>query len=186
MGRTWRRNVYVLSCKHGITHKTIFTNAERYITEELKALEEKILSSQEKILILENELFNNLKLEIISYLQDILKTSQIVAKIDIFCSFAKDALEHNYICPIITNTQELYIKDGRHPVVERILKNGEFVSNDVSFNENSKIIIITGPNMAGKSTYLRQTALIVIMAQIGCFVPFTGGSELFSSQPSNV
>ncbi|MDR0617689.1 MAG: DNA mismatch repair protein MutS [Endomicrobium sp.] len=159
-----------LAPKHYIRKQTL-TNAERYITEELKALEEKILSSQEKILILENELFNNLKLEIISYLQDILKTSQIVAKIDIFCSFAKDALEHNYICPIITNTQELYIKDGRHPVVERILKNGEFVSNDVSFNENSKIIIITGPNMAGKSTYLRQTALIVIMAQIGCFVP---------------
>jgi DNA mismatch repair protein MutS len=155
---------------HYIRKQTL-TNAERYITEELKVLEEKILSSHEKILILENEIFNNVKLEIALYLQDILKTSQIISEIDIFCSFAKDALEYNYVCPTIIDSQELYIKDGRHPVVERILKNGEFISNDVTFDQNSRVIIITGPNMAGKSTYLRQTALIIIMAQIGCFVP---------------
>jgi DNA mismatch repair protein MutS len=159
-----------LAPKHYIRKQTL-TTAERYITEELKVLEEKILSSQGKILVLENEIFNKLRLEISLFLHDILKTSQIIAEIDIYCSFAKDALEYNYVCPGITSTQELYIKNGRHPVVERILKNGEFISNDITFDENSKIIIITGPNMAGKSTYLRQTALIIIMAQIGCFVP---------------
>ncbi|MDR2395886.1 MAG: DNA mismatch repair protein MutS [Endomicrobium sp.] len=159
-----------LAPKHYVRKQTL-ANAERYITEELKVLEEKILYSQEKILILENKIFNNLRLEIALYLRDILKTSQIISEIDIFSGFAKDALEYNYVCPAIVDSQELYIKDGRHPVVERILKNGEFISNDIAFDENSKVIIITGPNMAGKSTYLRQTALIIIMAQIGCFVP---------------
>ncbi|GHT04193.1 DNA mismatch repair protein MutS [Endomicrobiia bacterium] len=156
--------------KHYVRKQTV-TAGERYITEELKILEEKILSAQEKTLRLENSLFNNLVQEISVFTADILKTSQIISEIDIFCGFAENATEYNYVCPKISEGRELSIKDGRHPVVERILKNGEFTANDIAFDENSKIMILTGPNMSGKSTYLRQTALIVIMAQIGSFVP---------------
>jgi DNA mismatch repair protein MutS len=159
-----------LAPKHYTRKQTVATG-ERYVTEELKALEEKILSAQEKTLRLESDIFNTLRQEISLFAADILKTSQIVSEIDIFCGFAADALEYNYVCPVVSNGKELHIKDGRHPVVERILKNGEFTANDISFDEDSKIMILTGPNMAGKSTYLRQTALIVIMAQIGSFVP---------------
>jgi DNA mismatch repair protein MutS len=156
--------------EHYVRKQTVVTG-ERYITEELKTLEEKILSAQEKILRLESDIFNTLRQEISLFTSDILKTSRIISEIDIFCGFAGDALEYNYVCPVISNDKDLHIKDGRHPVVERILKNGEFTANDISFNENLKIMILTGPNMSGKSTYLRQVALIVIMAQIGSFVP---------------
>jgi DNA mismatch repair protein MutS len=159
-----------LAPKHYVRKQTV-TTGERYITEELKTLEEKILSSQEKILRLESDIFNTLRQEISLFTSDILKTSKIISEIDIFCGFASNALEYNYVCPVISNSKDLHIKAGRHPVVERILKIGEFTANDISFNENSKIMILTGPNMSGKSTYLRQTALIVIMAQIGSFVP---------------
>ncbi|MDR0956264.1 MAG: DNA mismatch repair protein MutS [Endomicrobium sp.] len=159
-----------LTPKNYIRKQTVVTG-ERYVTEELKTLEEKILSAQEKTLRLESDIFNILKREITLFIADILKTSRIIAEIDIFCVFAKDALEYNYICPIISNSKELYIKDGRHPVIERILKPGEFTTNDISLDEKSRIMILTGPNMSGKSTYLRQTALIVIMSQIGSFVP---------------
>lgn len=134
-------------------------------------MEEKILSSQEKILRLESDIFNSLRQELSLYTSDILKTSQIISEIDVFCGFASNALEYNYVCPKISNSKELSIKDGRHPVVERILKTGDFTANDVFFNEQSRIMILTGPNMSGKSTYLRQIVLIVIMAQIGSFVP---------------
>ncbi|MDR3195392.1 MAG: DNA mismatch repair protein MutS [Endomicrobium sp.] len=159
-----------LAPKHYVRKQTVATG-ERYITDELKALEEKILSSQEKILRLESDIFNSLRQELSLYTSHILKTSRIISEIDVFCGFASNALEYNYVRPKISNTKNLSIKDGRHPVVERILKNGEFTANDVSFNEKSRIMILTGPNMSGKSTYLRQTALIVIMAQIGSFVP---------------
>ncbi|MDR3112616.1 MAG: DNA mismatch repair protein MutS [Elusimicrobiota bacterium] len=156
--------------KHYVRKQTI-TNGERYITDELKIFEEKVLSCDEKILRIESELFNNLRREIAVFAEQILRTSQIISEIDVLCGFAKNALECNYTRPKITNGKELFIEEGRHPVVEKILKNGEFTANDVSFDENSKVIILTGPNMSGKSTYLRQTALIAIMAQIGSFVP---------------
>jgi len=159
-----------LAPKHYVRKQTVATG-ERYITDELKSLEEKILSSQEKILRLESDIFNSLRQELSIYTSDILKTSQIISEIDVFCGFASNALEYNYVCPKISNSKELSIKDGRHPVVERILKTGDFTANDVFFNEQSRIMILTGPNMSGKSTYLRQIALIVIMAQIGSFVP---------------
>jgi DNA mismatch repair protein MutS len=158
-----------LAPKHYVRKQTVATG-ERYITEELKSLEEKILSSQEKILRLESDIFNSLRQELSLYTSDILKTSQIISEIDVFCGFASNALEYNYVCPKISNTKELSIKDGRHPVVERILKTGDFTANDVFFNEQSRIMILTGPNMSGKSTYLRQISLIVIMSQIGSFV----------------
>jgi DNA mismatch repair protein MutS len=159
-----------LTPKHYVRKQTVATG-ERYITDELKSLEEKILSSQEKILRLENDIFNSLRQKLSLYTSDILKTSQIISEIDVFCGFASNALEYNYVCPKISNNKELSIKDGRHPVVERILKTGDFTTNDAFFNEQSRIMILTGPNMSGKSTYLRQIALIVIMAQIGSFVP---------------
>ncbi|MDR1433952.1 DNA mismatch repair protein MutS [Candidatus Endomicrobiellum devescovinae] len=159
-----------LAPKHYVRKQTVATG-ERYITDELKSLEEKILSSQEKILRLESDIFNSLRQELSLYTSDILKTSQIISEIDVFCGFSSNALEYNYVCPKISNSKELSIKDGKHPVVERILKTGDFTANDVFFNEQSRIMILTGPNMSGKSTYLRQIALIVIMAQIGSFVP---------------
>jgi DNA mismatch repair protein MutS len=159
-----------LTPKHYVRKQTV-TAGERYVTEELRILEEKILSVREKTLRLESSIFNTLIQEISVFNADILKTSQVISEIDIFCGFAENATEYNYVCPKISEGIELSIKDGRHPVVERILKNGEFTANDITFDENSRILILTGPNMSGKSTYLRQTALIVIMAQIGSFVP---------------
>lgn len=160
-----------LAPKHYIRKQTL-ANCERYITEELKNLEAKILSSQEKTLRLENELFNILRQELSSFTEDILKTSQAAAEIDIFCAFARNALDYNYARPGINEGFDLNIEQGRHPVVERILKAGEFVANDIDFKcESSRIMILTGPNMSGKSTYLRQNALITIMAQTGSYVP---------------
>ncbi|MDR1940952.1 MAG: DNA mismatch repair protein MutS [Endomicrobium sp.] len=159
-----------LAPKHYIRKQTL-ANCERYITQELKTLEEKILSSQEKTLRLESEIFNGLRRELSLRAGEILKTSQIISEIDIFCGFASNALEYNYSCPQINEENTLSIEEGRHPVVERILKNGEFTANDVHFDDSSRIMILTGPNMSGKSTYLRQTALITIMAQTGSFVP---------------
>lgn len=155
---------------HYIRKQTL-TNCERYITEELKSLEDKILSAQEKTLRLESEIFNTLKQDLALSTVDILTTSQIIAELDIFCGFAENAIEYNYSCPEINDSKDLSIEEGRHPVVERILKQGEFVANDTEFNADSSILILTGPNMSGKSTYLRQTALIAIMAQTGSFVP---------------
>ncbi|MCL1972120.1 MAG: DNA mismatch repair protein MutS [Endomicrobia bacterium] len=160
-----------LAPKHYIRKQTL-TNCERYITEELKTLEAKILSAQEKTLRLESELFNILRQELSDFTVDIFKVSQTVAEIDIFCGFAQNALDYNYVCPKINSGLDLHILEGRHPVVERILKSGEFVANDADFKcDSSRIMILTGPNMSGKSTYLRQNALIAVMAQTGSFVP---------------
>ncbi|MCL2144882.1 MAG: DNA mismatch repair protein MutS, partial [Endomicrobia bacterium] len=160
-----------LAPKHYVRKQTL-ANGERYITEELKNLEAKILSAQEKTLRLESELFNILRQKLSAYAMDILQTSRAVAEIDIFCCFAQNALDHNYVCPKMNDSLNLNIQDGRHPVVERILKAGEFVANDIDFRcDTSRIMILTGPNMSGKSTYLRQNALITIMAQTGSFVP---------------
>ncbi|MDD2524216.1 MAG: DNA mismatch repair protein MutS [Endomicrobiaceae bacterium] len=152
--------------------KQTLTNSERYITQELKTLEEKIISAQDKIIKLETEIFVTLRQEIASYSQHILLLSSMIAELDIYLSFAQNAIVYNYSCPVITNDKDLILKDARHPVVEQILKDGFFVANDISLNDTTKrIMILTGPNMSGKSTYLRQVALIIIMAQIGSFVP---------------
>ncbi|MDR0822882.1 MAG: DNA mismatch repair protein MutS [Endomicrobium sp.] len=156
--------------QHYIRKQTV-VNGERYITPELKDFEEKILSAQEKIIRLESHLFTLLKQELSDFSADILKTAHIIAELDIFQSFAQNALQYDYCRPDMDDSKELSIVDGRHPVVERILKTGEFAANDIDFNEDNRILLLTGPNMSGKSTYLRQTALIVIMAQIGSFVP---------------
>ncbi|MDR0427449.1 MAG: DNA mismatch repair protein MutS [Dysgonamonadaceae bacterium] len=153
--------------------KQTLTNAERYITEELKIYEDKILGAEDKIASLEAKLFSDLALELMEYITPIQTNANLIAQIDCLLSFAKIAKRHQYIRPQINDTQTIDIKKGRHPVIETQLPIGEsYIPNDVLLDdEKQQIIIITGPNMAGKSALLRQTALITLMAQIGSFVP---------------
>jgi len=153
--------------------KQTLVSAERYITEELKEYENKILGAEEKILELETKLFNDLVLTVTEYIPPIQLNSSLIAKLDCLHSFALLANENNYTRPFLNDTLKIEIVDGRHPVIEKQLPPGEsYVPNDVILDtEDQQIIILTGPNMSGKSALLRQTALIVLMAQTGCFVP---------------
>ena len=152
--------------------KQTLANCERYITEELKILESKVLGAQERIVKLEYEIFSQVRGKVASELYRIQKTAHAVAEIDALCSLANVALKNNYTCPVMTDGQEIIIKDGRHPVVEKMVKDTPFVPNDTQLDcGENRCAIITGPNMAGKSTYMRQVALIVLMAQCGSFVP---------------
>ncbi len=153
--------------------KQTLVNAERYITQELKEYEEKILGAEEKISSLELSIYNGLVAELIPYMSAILRNAGIIAKMDCLLSFAKTAAENNYYRPKVEDSDVITIKQGRHPVIEKQLPAGEpYIANDIHLDSsNDQIIIITGPNMAGKSALLRQTALIVILAQIGSFVP---------------
>ena len=149
------------------------TNAERYITPELKEYEDKILGAEERILALEQQLFMQLMAAVTEYVQTIQYDAQQVANIDCLQSFAEISLANNYCRPELTEDNKLDIYEGRHPVIETQMAPGEqYVSNDVSLDrDNNQIMIITGPNMSGKSALLRQTALIVLMAQMGCYCP---------------
>ena len=153
--------------------KQTLVNAERYITEELKEYEEKILGAEEKILSLESRLFNELVLCLTEYIPPIQCNAILIGRLDCLLSFAKAAESNKYIRPLVDESDVIDIKGGRHPVIEKQLPLGEtYVANDVYLDEDKQqIIIITGPNMAGKSALLRQTALITLLAQIGCFVP---------------
>lgn len=153
--------------------KQTLTQAERYITEELKEYESKILGADEKILTLETQIFNDLVLELADYIVPVQLNAALIAQLDCLLSFATLAKTHHYTRPEINNSKVIDIKDGRHPVIEQQLKIGdEYVANDVYLDDSSQqIIMITGPNMSGKSALLRQTALITLLAQIGCFVP---------------
>lgn len=153
--------------------KQTLVNAERYITQELKEYEEKILGAEEKILSLETNIFNDLVHSLIEYIPTIQVNANLIAQTDCLLSFAKTAKENKYIRPQINDSDALKIKNGRHPVIEKQLPLGEsYIANDVFLDSDSQqIIIITGPNMAGKSALLRQTALITLMAQAGSFVP---------------
>lgn len=153
--------------------KQTLVNAERYITQELKDYEEKILGAEDKILSLETKLYNDLIMALAEFTPAIQINANLVARLDCLLSFARTAQENNYIRPVIEESEVLDIRKGRHPVIEKQLPAGEkYVANDVHLDtEQQQIIIITGPNMAGKSALLRQTALITLMAQIGCFVP---------------
>ncbi len=153
--------------------KQTMTSGERYITPELKELESKILGAEEKIAALEERLFQNLVACVAEYIQPIQHNAQLVARIDCLLSFAKIAQKNNYCRPEINDSLSIDIKDGRHPVIEQNLPIGEqFVPNDVFLdNENQQVLMITGPNMAGKSAFLRQSALICLMAQMGSYVP---------------
>jgi DNA mismatch repair protein MutS len=153
--------------------KQTLINAERYITEELKTYEEKILGAEDKINVIEQKMFLDLVIEAESYVNQILQNARIVAQLDCLCSFASTAVQNQYTKPKVEDSAVIDIKDGRHPVIEKQLPLGEsYVPNDIFLDDESQqIMIITGPNMAGKSALLRQTALIVLMAQAGSFVP---------------
>lgn len=153
--------------------KQTLTNAERYITPELKEYEEKILNAEEKIIAIETQLFNELLDTINQYTSPILNNAKIIAQLDVLSTFAKISIENNYTKPIINEDYDILIKEGRHPVIEKHLPPDEsYVSNTIHLSpDDCQIMMITGPNMSGKSALLRQTALICIMAQIGCFVP---------------
>jgi DNA mismatch repair protein MutS len=153
--------------------KQTLVSAERYITEELKEYESKILGAEEKIIGLETKLFNDLVLSIIEYIPPIQLNSSLIARLDCLHSFAVISAENNYVRPVMDDSLNLDIREGRHPVIEKQLPPGEaYIPNDLFLDtEDQQIIILTGPNMSGKSALLRQTALIVLMAQTGCFVP---------------
>jgi len=153
--------------------KQTLVNAERYITEELKEYETKILGAEEKISKLEQQLFSELLHFMLTYIQQVQQNAQQIAKLDCLCSFARTAKDNNYVRPQLDESTELEIKNGRHPVIEKQLPIGEeYVANDVVLNRNQQqIIMITGPNMSGKSAILRQTALIVLLAQMGSYIP---------------
>ncbi len=156
--------------------KQTLVNAERYITEELKEYETKILGAEEKIQKIEAELFEQLVAWIATYIKPVQLNANLVAQLDCLCSFTQLAIENRYVCPELDDTFELEIKNGRHPVIEKQLAVGmPYIANDVFLDrETQQLIMITGPNMSGKSAILRQTALIVLLAQMGSFVPADG------------
>ena len=167
------RNTYKDQVPQEWVRKQTLAQAERYITQELKEYEEKILGAEDKILSLETRLFGELVQDMQEFIPQIQINATLLAHLDCLLSFAKTAEENRYIRPVIDTSEELNIRQGRHPVIEKELPLGErYVPNDVLLdNDRQQIIIITGPNMAGKSALLRQTALIVLLAQVGCFVP---------------
>ena len=154
------------------TRKQTLANAERYITPELKELEDMILGAEDKLFNLEYQLFVEVRENVANQIVRIQQTAKAIAAVDVFCSLALVAERNNFTRPVMNKEGVINIKDGRHPVVEKMINNGLFVENDTYLDNNtSRVSIITGPNMAGKSTYMRQTALIVLMAQIGSYVP---------------
>ncbi len=157
--------------EHYIRKQTL-ANCERYITQELKELESRVLGAQERIVRLEFELFSAIRNKIADQLERVRVTARAVANLDALCSLAYTAVNNNYTRPIVDTSDDIIIENGRHPVVELMLSGAPFVPNDTTLNcTNDRIAIITGPNMAGKSTYMRQVAIITLMAQIGSFVP---------------
>lgn len=155
------------------TRKQTLVNAERYITPELKEYEEQILGAEDKIQQIEVRLYEALVQQVAAYIRPIQRNANLIAQLDVLLCFAQLSIQNHYVKPLLDNTKTLDIKGGRHPVIEKRLKIGEeYITNDVMLdNDTQQIIIITGPNMSGKSAILRQTGLIVLMAQMGCFVP---------------
>ncbi|MFN9680786.1 MAG: MutS-related protein, partial [Bacteroidota bacterium] len=153
--------------------KQTLSNGERFVTEELKVLEAKILQAEEKCVEIENNLFSQLVIDLQAYILPVQINAQVAAQVDCLLSFSKNAKKFNYVRPKVNQSYNIDIKQGRHPVIEQKLPLGEFyVPNDTFLdNDFQQILMITGPNMAGKSAILRQTALICLMAQMGSFVP---------------
>src|SRR5699024_1109601 len=150
--------------------KQTLTNAERFVTEELKEKEQLILEAEEKSVELEYDLFLEIREEVKKHIPSIQHLADIISKIDVLQSLAAVSEANNYKRPAFTN-DKLRIINGRHPVIEQVMGDSEFVPNDISLDNDNRMLLITGPNMSGKSTYMRQLALTVIMGQIGCFVP---------------
>ena len=162
--------------EYGYERKQTLANAERYISPILKEKESMILNAEEKIVDLEYDLFTSIRETIKEYIPRLQEISRVISEIDVLQSFATVTEENNYVRPNLNTERILDIKDNRHPVVEKVLPKGVFVSNDVYMDKDTNILLITGPNMAGKSTYMRQVAITVIMAQIGCFLPATSAN----------
>ena len=167
------RNTYKDKVPQHWIRKQTLVSAERYVTEELKDYENKILGAEQKIQELEAQIYKELLEDLQDCIPLIKSNAKIIAGLDCLCSFAKLAIDHHYVCPEINDTTDLEIKQGRHPVIEKQLPAGEsYIPNDLTLNKKTQqIIMITGPNMSGKSAILRQTALIVLLAQMGCYVP---------------
>ena len=155
----------------GYIRKQTLANCERFINPILKEKEDLILSSEDKIINLEYNLFIEIRDKCKEYIPELQRTAKVISEIDVLSSFALVSEKYNYIRPIITTGNEIKVLNSRHPVVERVLKGEEYVPNDIVMDNNTDVLLITGPNMAGKSTYMRQLGIIAIMAQIGCFVP---------------
>lgn len=155
----------------GYIRKQTLANCERFINPILKEKEDLILSSEDRIINLEYNLFIEIRDKCKEYIPELQRTAKVISEIDVLSSFALVSEKYNYIRPIITTGNEIKVLNSRHPVVERVLKGEEYVPNDIVMDNNTDILLITGPNMAGKSTYMRQLGIIAIMAQIGCFVP---------------
>lgn len=167
-------NSYLSQVPEEYIRKQTLTGGERYITEELKELEAKILGASEKIVKIETALFEQIRDVVTGALPRIQKTAELIAWLDIYASFAYVSARNQYVRPTVDHSGIIDIKEGRHPVVEQMLPDEPFVSNDCYLDEGeNQVILLTGPNMAGKSTYMRQVAIITLMAQIGCFVPAT-------------
>lgn len=164
-------NIDLVKEEYGYIRKQTLTNCERYISPILKEKEDQILNAEEKIIDLEYELFISIREEVKTYIKELQEISKTISEIDVLQSFATVSEENNYIKPKLNEIGKINIIEGRHPVVEKVLEGKEYVSNDIKLDEKTNILLITGPNMAGKSTYMRQMAIISIMAQIGCFVP---------------
>ncbi len=162
---------YIPQVPDSYIRKQTLANCERYITGELKELEGSVLSASDKLVALEGELFQELRLWITENAHRIKRTAVALAHVDVLSSLAEAAVKNRYICPVVDHSDVLQIEDGRHPVVEKMLSDGLFVANDTHLSYQDRSAIITGPNMAGKSTYMRQVALITLMAQIGSFIP---------------
>ncbi|MEM9685705.1 MAG: DNA mismatch repair protein MutS [Bacteroidota bacterium] len=167
------RNAHKAKVPSEWIRKQTLVSAERYITEELKAYEAKILGAEENIAVLEQQLFSELITRITEYIPQVQNNATLIAQLDCLCGFAQLAKDNNYVCPVISDSYELHIKDGRHPVIEKQLPADQpYIANDLCLDrETQQIIMITGPNMSGKSAILRQTALIVLLAQMGSFIP---------------
>lgn len=164
-------NTDLVKDEYGYIRKQTLSNCERYISPILKEKEDLILNAEEKIIDLEYELFISIRDEVKKYIKELQEISKVISEIDVLQSFATVSEENNYIKPKLNENSIIRIIEGRHPVVEKVINNSEYVSNDIIMDEKTNILLITGPNMAGKSTYMRQMAIITIMAQIGCFVP---------------
>lgn len=163
-------NASMVKDEFGYIRKQTLTNCERFINPVLKEKEDLVLSSEEKIINLEFDIFNEIRLKCNDYVHILQSISKKISEIDVLSAFAVVAEKYNFVRPTLTEKRTIKIIDGRHPVVERVAKN-EYVPNDIIMDEKTSIILITGPNMAGKSTYMRQLGIIAIMAQIGCYVP---------------
>ena len=165
-------NTYKNQVPEDYIRKQTLTSGERYITQELKELENRILGAHDKSIMIESRLFEEIRSQVAAQLERIQATAKAVAALDVLASFAQVSIRNDYTRPVINLSGKLYLKDSRHPVVEALLQDAPFVPNDVDMDMNdNRVAIITGPNMAGKSTFMRQVAIITIMAQIGCFVP---------------